>query len=159
MVLSCGYAGGLNPGLPTGAVIFDSDDATISAALENLRIKRGCFHCSSRVATTRDEKTELRRSTSADAVEMESSVIRQISRTAGIPSATIRVISDAADEDLPVDFNPLMTAEGKIRMSGLLWQIARRPRVIPQLIALGSTTSRAARRLAQCLEDLLRQLR
>ena len=52
------------------------------------------------------------RETGADAVEMESEVIRAMSVGKRASSASpCASISDAAHEDLPLDFNALMTPE------------------------------------------------
>src|SRR4030095_413550 len=104
-VLTCGFAGGLNPSLQLGAVVFDEDfNAGVGASLIESGAVSGRFQCSKRVAVTATEKRALWESTGADAVEMESSVIRTICHELRIPSATIRVISDTVKDDLPLDF-------------------------------------------------------
>src|SRR5262249_31154940 len=113
------------------------------------------FHCAERVATTAAEKQNLRTATGADAVEMESEVIRILCRKQEIPSATIRVISDALQEDLPLDFNALMTAQQKLCYSKLAWALAKSPGKIRGLLHLHRQTDRAARSLAQVLGQIL----
>src|SRR6185503_20338017 len=92
------------------------------------------FHCVDRVAITVDEKRELWETTGADAVEMESQIIRAICRAHGIPSATIRVISDAAQENLPLDFNALMTGDHELNYPRLVLALLSSPRKIPALL-------------------------
>jgi hypothetical protein len=87
---------------------------------------------------------------------MESSVIRTICREFKIPSTTIRVISDDAAQDLPLDFNALMTSEDRINYLKLLWAVFSRPSRIPKLVQFQHQTLDAARRLGAVLEDLLR---
>ena len=155
-VLTCGFAGALNPALKIGDVLFDEDyDAGLAAKLEALGARRAKFHCSTRVAVTVAEKTELRRTTGADAVEMESAVIRTLCREQKISSATIRVISDTADEDLPLDFNALMTSGQKISFPKLALALIRSPQKVPRLMTLQSNTRLAARRLGDVLNGLL----
>ena len=155
-VITAGYAGGLDPNLPVGAVLFDADPAlAMEAALRSAEARVGRFVCVKRVAVTAAAKAELRRTSGADAVEMESSVIREICREAEIPSATIRVISDAAGEDLPLDFNALMTADDRINYWRLAATIAGSPGKIPKLMRFQKQTAAAARALAGVLESVL----
>jgi nucleoside phosphorylase len=157
LVLTCGFAGALDPVLKLGDVVFDADvDGGLNEKLGVAGAKKAKFHCSPRVAVTGVEKTELRRATGADVVEMESQIIRDICREKKIPSATVRVISDAANEDLPLDFNLLMTPEQNLSFAKLALAIMKSPGKIPQLLALQRKTRFAARRLAQVLEKLLR---
>jgi hypothetical protein len=86
---------------------------------------------------------------------MESSVIRTICREFKIPSATVRVISDDAGQDLPLDFNALMTSDDRINYLKLMWAVFSRPSRIPKLIEFQRQTLDAARKLGAVLEDLL----
>jgi adenosylhomocysteine nucleosidase len=156
MVITAGFAGGLNPRLAFGTVVFETDSET---GLGDRLLETGAvpvrFHCADRVAVTVAEKKLLWQSTKADAVEMESSAIRSICREQAIPSATVRVISDAADEDLPLDFNALMTPDDRINYARLAWTVALSPRKIPALIRFQKLTMTAARKLAETLHQSL----
>jgi len=155
-VLTCGFAGALNPDFKIGDVLFDEDyDAGLGEKLRALGVKPATFYCSTRVAVTVAEKAELRRTTGADAVEMESSVIRTLCREHNIPSATIRVISDTANEDLPLDFNALMTSNQKISLAKLAFALIKSPQKVPRLMHLQTNTRLAAQRLADVLKGLL----
>ena len=139
-------------------MVFDQDfDAGLSGRLLQWGAVQGTFHCARRVAVTAAEKSELWKSTGCDAVEMESAVIRTICHEQKIPSATVRVISDAADEDLPLDFNALMTPADRINYFKLTWKILSGPQKIPQLIKFNEQTMMAARKLAEALEFSLRE--
>ncbi len=156
LVLSCGFAGGLNPYLTTGTVVFATDeDAGLTPALLAAGACPVRFHCADRVAATVAEKRHLWESTGADAVEMESQIIRAICRAHGIPSATIRVISDAANEHLPLDFNALMTDEQKLNYAKLILALLGSPGKIPALLRLQRQTQLAAKNLAAVLSKVI----
>src|SRR5688572_10101047 len=156
LVISCGFAGGLNPYLSTGMVVFATDE---DAGLTPMLLSAGAcpvrFYSSDRVATSVAEKRKLWESTGADAVEMESQIIRAIARAHGIPSATIRVISDDATENLPLDFNALMTADQRLNYPKLILTLLTSPTKIPALLRLQRQTQLAARNLADVLGKVI----
>ena len=71
--------------------------------------------------------------------------------------ATIRVISDTANEDLPLDFNALAKPDKSIDFGKLAWAIARSPGKIGALRALQKKTRFAAQQLARVLEQVAAQ--
>jgi adenosylhomocysteine nucleosidase len=156
-VITAGFAGGLNPTLKVATVIYEEDfGAGFGQELEKLGALPAKFYCHRRVAITAAEKRLLYQQSGADAVEMESSVIRTICHEFKVPSATVRVISDDASHDLPLDFNALMTSEDRIDYHKLFWTILRRPSRIFRLMEFQQQTLAAARQLGGVLEDLLR---
>jgi len=154
-VLTCGFAGGLDPALTSGEVVFSTDNASLRARLTMAGAKPVKFYCAPRIATTVAEKAGLRCATGADAVEMESETIQKICSERRIPCATVRVISDAANENLPLDFNQLSKSDLSLDFGKLAWAIAKSPGKIPPLLRLQKNCRRAATRLAELLAKVV----
>jgi hypothetical protein len=157
LVLTCGFAGGLNPDLKIGDVVFEirQPPAAIHKSLLAAGAKPAKFFCADRIATTGAEKRALREQTSADVVEMESAAIHAVCGEMGIPCVTVRVISDTANEDLPLDFNALSKPDKSLDFGKLAWAIARSPGKIGALMALQKKTSFAASQLAEVLNKVV----
>jgi adenosylhomocysteine nucleosidase len=157
LVLTCGFAGGLNPDLKLGEVVFEIGnqlEPTHVGCYEKLvaaGARAATFFCADRIATTVAEKKKIRAETGADAVEMESGAIHAVCREREIPCATVRVISDPAGEDLPLDFNQLAKPDRNLDYGKLAWAIARSPGKIGALLKLQKQTRLAAERLAEVL--------
>ena len=159
-VLTCGFAGGLNPELKLGQVVFEMGEPSIlnlqlSTRLLAAAAKPATFFCADRIATTVAEKKKARLETGADAVEMESAAIHAICRERGIFCATVRVISDTAQEDLPLDFNALSKADKSLDFGKLFFAVARSPSKIKALLALQQKIKFAAQQLADVLERIV----
>jgi adenosylhomocysteine nucleosidase len=157
LVLTCGFAGGLDPALAPGAVVFETDQESLGEKLQAAGAKRAKFFCAGRVAVTAMEKQQLRVMTDADVVEMESEAIQSVCRERGIACATVRVISDSAGEDLPLDFNRLYRPDLSLDFGKLLWTIAKSPGKIGGLIKLQKRCRFAAQQLAGVLVKVLPQ--
>jgi nucleoside phosphorylase len=177
LVLTCGFAGGLNPELKLGDIIFeipnrrdefhespiksltffsvwDSWNSSLREKLIASGAKPAKIFCADRIATTVAEKKKLRAETGADAVEMESAAIHAVCRERGIPCATVRVISDTANEDLPLDFNALSKPDKNLDYGKLFLTIAKSPGKIGVLMQLQKKTKFAAEQLADVLAKI-----
>ena len=159
-VLTCGFAGGLNPDLKLGDVVFESgkrkaESRNLDERLLAAGAKPAKIFCADRIATTVAEKKKLRDETGADAVEMESAAIHAICAERGIPCVTVRVISDTANEDLPLDFNALAKPDKNLDFGKLAWAIAKSPGKIGALMELQKKTRFAAERLASVLDKII----
>jgi adenosylhomocysteine nucleosidase len=160
LVLTCGFAGGLNPDLKIGDVVFESPEPSIfnlqlATRLTVAGAKPAKFFCADRIAITVREKKELHKETGADVVEMESAAIHAVCRERGISCATVRVISDTANEDLPLDFNTLAKPDKSLDFGKLFFAIAKSPGKIGALMQLQKKTSFAAAQLAAVLEKII----
>jgi adenosylhomocysteine nucleosidase len=175
LVMTCGFAGGLNPDLKLGDVVFEifprssrGNEAQIKIGNQMEPPSVGCYEklvaagakpaklfCADRIATTVAEKKKLRDETGADAVEMESAAIHAVCAEHGIPCVTVRVISDTASEDLPLDFNALAKPDKNLDFGKLAWAIAKSPGKIGGLMELQKKTKFAAERLAEVLIKIL----
>ena len=106
LVITSGCAGGLNPQLVTGDVVFeinnrrdelhesqtsrsvgDSQRSSLREKLLAAGAREGKFHFADHVATTAAEKWALWQQTNADAVEMESQIIHDISASKAFPAS------------------------------------------------------------------------
>jgi len=162
LVLTCGFAGGLNPALKPGDVVFELSDSELRTPNSELQdrlsaagAKPATFFCANHIATTAAEKKRLRHETGADAVEMESAAIRGVCRKRGIPCVTVRVISDAAKEDLPLDFNQLSKPDQSLDYGRLFLALAKSPGKIGALRDLQKKTRFAAEQLAGVLARII----
>ncbi|MBI3852128.1 MAG: hypothetical protein HY298_17865 [Verrucomicrobia bacterium] len=154
-VFTCGFAGGLNPKLKIGDVIFLTVYPDLDKALAESGASPASLFCAQRIVTTAAEKQELRRTTGADAVEMESGAIQAVCRERGIPCATVRVISDTANEDLPLNFNRLAKPDMSLDYGKLALAIAKSPAQIPALLRLQKNCRFAAEQLARVLAKVI----
>ena len=162
-LLTCGFAGALNPQLQIGEVVVQEDSIggspreTVQSGLISDRdfAKQGRFFFSSRMVCSAAEKQELFRTTGAEAVEMESGIIQEICREKKVACSTVRVISDTADQDLPLDFNRFVNPDCSLNHGKLALGIVTSPWKIAGLMRLQRDCKFAAKCLASFLVELL----
>ena len=166
LVISTGFAGALSRSLAPGDVLApqkvrtlgneayaDADPLFRTRAIERGALPIETLITVDRVVQTASEKPRL--AFFGQAVDMESAVVMSVFAKRGVPTMTVRVVSDAADEDLPIDFDRCLTPQGAVRKMSLVNAIVRRPGKLPNLIRFGRQSSLAAQKLASFLDQFL----
>ena len=158
-VISSGFAGALNPDLAVGTVLFDCEPETGFLSALSLSEGQPAKFCNvNRVLVSATEKLKLWKERNVDAVDMESYAICKVCREFHVPSGTVRVISDAADEDLPLDFNNLMTSDLRMNYLKLALSILKSPHTLPRLLRFRRALRQASENLAALLHEVLSQV-
>jgi adenosylhomocysteine nucleosidase len=169
--ISSGFAGALRPEFKIGDVLAareivrnqphgkESGSKVLSTErLIQIAGKEGAmvverFYSSPLTVRTAEEKQSLRHI--AEAVEMESLEVLEEALLWSREVVAIRAISDSADEDLPLDFDAVVTDDGRLSVARLAGEIIRTPTAIPGLIRLGRRSAVAAKRLADFLDSYI----
>lgn len=163
---SFGLAGGLDPTLICGTLLLPQEVAmrggsgaesagcaTSREWRQRLRaaLPATCIVCEGKLLTSArpigrtDAKAAAWRDSRAAAVDMESAAIAQVAAQAGLPFIALRVIVDAASDELPAAV-VAASAGGELRIGILLGGLLRAPRDVGSLIRL-SARYRIARRV------------
>jgi len=159
-VMSAGYAGGLDPALPAGALVLaeNGSDPKLLASARSILKERACtglLATSTQMQETREAKARLAKATGAIAVDMETEAIARECRDRGVPLLSLRVISDAAGEELPVPFSVCFDAvQERPRIGALLLFLACRPWRVRRFVKFARTAGRARKRLAAALLEV-----
>ena len=109
MLISTGFAGGLDPRLATGDLLLAENFSAPallaqSRALTGDRAFTGALTSQPHAAESVAEKAALHRATGALGVDMETASVAAACARAGVPLLAVRAISDPARESLPVPF-------------------------------------------------------
>lgn len=157
IVFTCGFAGALNPGLKPNTIVYSAPDK-LKPILNSYGGVESKFYCSDRLIYSASEKLKLHQTTNADAVEMESGIIYGLCFKQNVPCAIIRVISDSADEDLPMNFDEVTGYNGKIIYTKLFLTILKHPGIVPKLIKFQNRINSSSKVLGEFLNKFLTEI-
>lgn len=150
-IVSTGFCGALDPALRVGDIVIDG---AFTLPRESKKAQVSKILSADRVAVTSAEKTALREKTGAAAVEMEAAAVSRKASEWGVPFYSIRSVSDAAAEDMPLDFNLYRDAEGRFSRSRIAWAALARPfTAVPALLRLNRHCQMAAESLGDFFAD------
>ena len=179
LILSPGFAGGLDPALTRGTVVSPrrsinhrggppiavaaagqgggtsaASNMTGSASSDDLTIVSV-----DTVVTTAAAKRDLAAATAASLVDMETYAVATAALAAGLPCVSIRVISDDASQDLPKEIAALVQPQsGMRRLGAALAGIGRRPRAALDMWQLWEHAVVDSRTLAVAIQTFLEGL-
>ena len=149
-LISTGFCGGLDPSLALNDIFIARDVLGVGPALaphSDRRHRSGALISADRVAVTAADKAELRK-TGGDAVEMEAAGVAQVAQQLGAPFYCVRVITDTAEESLPLDFNEMRDPEGRFSRMRIVAAGLRNPgNIFPKLMQLNERCKSASRTL------------
>ena len=154
-VVSTGYCGALDAGLAPGDILVLGEVNGLAARVPRTagEFKKGALVSQDRVIVTTMEKLELRRS-GAIACDMEASAVAEAAAALDLPFYCVRVVTDTAGEDLPLDFNRYRDAQGRFDRRRIAVAALRRPfSVIPALMRFDGVCSRASDALGDFLAN------
>jgi adenosylhomocysteine nucleosidase len=135
-VISAGFAGGLDPGLPRGGLIEPvavrgektPTPLRLAAARGEPVGAQPLIVTLDRIARTVADKAELAAATGAVLVDMETLAVAEVAAAAGLPCYGLRVVSDAATDELPPDVGRLLRSQSTAKRAGmLLGMLGKRP--------------------------------
>jgi adenosylhomocysteine nucleosidase len=117
-------------------------------------LHRGRVLTVNRIIATSDDKHRLGEQHQACAVDMESAHFAARCTQAGVPFTCLRAISDEAATPLSPTLTSLLSA-GSASPWRVLLTLARRPRMLPELLRLARDTKHASERLGLALGEML----
>jgi nucleoside phosphorylase len=155
-IVSTGFCGALDPALAANDIFIARDIVGVGPGLtpqSELRYRSGALISADRVAVTAAEKAELRRS-GGDAVEMEAAGVAIAAQKLSVPFYCVRVITDAADESLPLDFNAMRDAQGRFSRLRIVGAALHHPvTIFPELMKLNARCKNASTTLGVFLAN------
>ncbi|MEA5114856.1 MAG: nucleoside phosphorylase [Geobacteraceae bacterium] len=180
LLLSFGFGGAVRQGLATGDLVLANRlfrlDAGKLTQLEGPDLKLTCqagraleshgasgafhLHRGEFITTDRIEnKPELAgllvKGMENPLLDMETSAVALVASAAQIPFMAIRAVSDSADEELDFSIAELTDREMNVSIPRVLLTLARKPRILPQLLRLSRNSRLAGKNLATGIYTVL----
>lgn len=167
LIISSGFAGGLDPLLQIGALMISTNysssplmDAARLFFNETPSVYFGLLTTQEIPAESVSSKRSLASQSGALAVDMETSAIASACAEASIPLLSMRAISDTSLQSLPVPFSAWFdSVKQKARPSSLLLYLAMHPAVIPDFVRFVRGVFRSKKIMASRLRDFIAYLK
>jgi adenosylhomocysteine nucleosidase len=157
LVYSVGFAGALNSSFKIGDIIRPSRVVNASdGSSTTLTGKDGVLVSFSAVAS-REQKSKLRESFGADAVDMEAGSVARAAQLRGTEFAVLKVISDEAEFEMP-PMDRFVGKHGSFSEARFAIFTAVRPWLWPQVLRLARNSALASRALSAKLVEIINEL-
>jgi len=183
LLISAGVAGGIRHGLNVGDLVvaenvgyskqsdFDGEELQLESDFvckeEIVQLARqysddpeskihfGNLLTVDKVISQASTKRRIGEQNSFLAVEMESAAVAEVAYENGVEFAAIRSISDDIDDDLQLDYDNMISDEGKVKVTSIALSILKNPQKLALLSRLNKQTKTAAKSLAYFMTKLI----
>ncbi len=183
LLISAGVAGGIRQGIHVGDMVvaervgytrqddFDGEELQLESDFvckeEVVQLARQCnkdpelkLHFGNlltvdKVISQASTKRKIGEQNSFLAVEMESAAVAEVAGEKGVEFAAIRSISDDIDDDLHLDYDNMISDEGKIKVTSIALSVLKNPQKLALLSRLNKQTKTAAKSLACFMTKLV----
>jgi len=163
LIVSAGFAGGLDPALPRGLVVtpgqivdLEGKQFKVEPLDHQPEPKEKRLVTVDSIARTSDEKATLRTSFQADLVDMETSAVAEVCRDRGRRFFSVRVISDDAAKELPLEIATMLNRPTSYQVGAAFRAIWKRPAAVKDFWSLHSNAIEVADQLAKGLSTALK---
>jgi len=183
LLISAGVAGGIRHGLNVGDLVvaenvgyskqsdFDCEKLQLESDFvckkEIVQLARQCskdlepkLHFGNlltvdKVISQASTKRKIGEHDSFLAVEMESAAVAEVACEKGVAFAAIRSISDDIEDDLHLDYDNIISDEGKVKVTSIALGVLKNPQSLALLSRLNKQTKTAAKSLAYFMSKLI----
>jgi adenosylhomocysteine nucleosidase len=159
LLISAGFAGGLQPGLKAGDLILGenhSDPDVVSRLSLHDGWRIGCVSTAESILESAEDKRFLGLRTGCLAGDLETAHLARICGDRGLPMLSVRCISDAMEDDLPVPADVLLNPKtGRPDSLALFRHLISRPSSVAGFNKLLKNSRVAQDHLARGLEEIL----
>ncbi|MBN2327846.1 MAG: hypothetical protein JXR73_11890 [Candidatus Omnitrophica bacterium] len=159
--VSIGFAGGLAGNLSTGDCLIGHNVMTGEGdaysfdsfwrGKKSIGVSSNWLYCSRQAITSAEQKKHLHKTTEASLVDMESAAVARHAQKRKEPFAWIRVVSDAAGDDVAPEMMKCLSPAGFPSAFSALKIILAKPALLLAFLKMGRRSSLCASNLADVI--------
>jgi adenosylhomocysteine nucleosidase len=153
IIYSAGFAGGLDPSLKVGDVVWPARVVNASDGSSVVLNNGKGVLVSFELVASSSQKAKLQEAFGAQAVDMEAAAVARAADARGVEFAVVKVISDESDFEMP-PMEQFVDQEGKFSDVRFAVFAAVRPWTWAKIIRLARNSDRASRILSDSLGQL-----
>ena len=186
LIISMGYAGGLDPKLKSGDLLIaekslgmangdlfamDGDGQMTQELLANefvdkailvsetmdIKSHRGTLLTVDKPVLKPEQKSLLGKKYSVQAVDMETLALAQFARVSGVPFLSVRAISDTVDQEL-MDLSGLVDDSGEVSKLKAGWYVVTHPGSMKGMLALGQVAKKSTTHLTDFISRFIKMI-
>jgi len=162
IIVSAGFSGALQPGLPVGTIVLAenfSDPGLLKSLVVPHSFRVGRIFTADDILETAAQKTAIGQATGALAGDLETSHLYEVCIRNSVKMLSVRSISDAIDQSIPIPSSVLLDPEsGRANPKAIFQYLFRNPSKAQDFARLLRDAKTAQQTLASGIQQILPSL-